>query len=348
MGAKIIAVSADDITYYTLPGSTGDISRAAGTLEDTIFGQSFKSMQPGVIGWQVSANAYFKGYPGYVGSIKKPGTPTVMTTEACTLVSGKTYQINNAAKRTISRADALTVYDNAVAHNADVLNVDYLTGQVTFAAAYTVVGPVTITGKYLPLVSLGKYTSYNLTQSAVAIKDSNIPDVNANGGFDTFRSGGLRDVTMSLPAIFAGADAWDVALTARAEYLIELNPDGVGSHYCRGFFRLFDNKQQGAVGALEEQTLQFNLTVPVSTGSALTIAKPFTWVHAAGGPLPTAIKTVLDAWINEQPLYVKYLHDGTSGWKGAAVVTNVSLAGGLDSVNQFTCSFQGSGAPTVI
>jgi hypothetical protein len=205
-----------------------------------------------------------------------------------------------------------------------------------------------MTGSYLPLVTLGKYTSYSLTQSATAIKDTNIPDAIANGGFDTFRSGGLREVSLNLPAIFAAADAWDTALTTRGEYVIELNPDGVGSHFCRGFFKLFDDKQSGNVGALEEETLQFSLVVPVSTGTLLPVGTPFKWTHANNGPLPTAIKTVLDAWENETQIWVKYLHDGTAGWKGQSVVTNVSLQGGLEAVNQFSCTFQGSGARTAI
>ncbi len=99
MGAKSILLSADDITYYLLPGSSGELAKQAGSLDDTIFGQSFKSAQPGVIGWSITTDAVFKGYPGYVCSIKKPGTAVVMTTEACTLVfagrpaSMKGYQL---------------------------------------------------------------------------------------------------------------------------------------------------------------------------------------------------------------------------------------------------------------
>lgn len=346
MAAKIIAVSADDSTYYTLPGSTGELMRQAGALEDTIFGQTFKSMQPGVIGWQIQSDAYFKGFPGYVCAIKKKGSTTGMTTEACTLVSGKTYQINATTKRVVDRAVTINVFDNAVNRNAEVLNFNYLTGEVTFKASYTVVGPVTITGSYFPMISLGKYTSFTLNQTAVAIKDSDIPEMQANGGVDTYRSGGLREVSLQLPAVFAAADAWDTELTSREEYIIEVNPDGAGSHVARGFFKLFDDKQNGNVGALEEETLQFNLFVPIASASQFEATTPFQWIHAPGGPIPNAVKTCLDAWEAQTSLFVKYLHDGTNGWKGEAVITNVTLQGGLDSVNQFTVSLQGSGERT--
>ena len=346
--AKVIAVSTDDSTYYTLPGSSGEMQRAAGSLDDTVFGETFKSMSPGVIAWQIQANAYFKGYPGYNCVIKKKGSATAMTTEATTLVSGKTYRINAATKRVVNRAATLNVFDNGVNHNADVASFNYLTGEVTFKSSYTVTGPVTITGSYFPLISLGKYTSFTLTQTAVAIKDSDIPEMQINGGHDTYRSGGLREVSLQLPAVFAAADAWQDELIAREEYIIELNPDGSGAHVARGFFKLFDDKQSGNVGALEEETLQFNLTVPVVSGSQLPATTPFAWEHAVGGPIPTAVKVCLDAWEAEEAIYAKYLHDGTNGWKGEVVITNFSMTGGLDAVIEFSVGLQGSGELTAV
>ncbi len=349
MGAKSILLSADDITYYLLPGSSGELTRQAGSLDDTVFGQSFKSAQPGVINWAITTDAVFKGYPGYVCTIKKPGTPTVMTTEACALLAGKTYQITAAIKRIIDRTTTLNVFDNGVNQNANVLNVNYLNGKVTFKSTYTVTGPVTVTGKYIPTVSLGSYTSFQLTQSSSVIKDSNIPTLQANGGIDTYRTGGLREVQMQLPAVFAAGDAWDTALTTRGEYILELNPDGVGSSVARGFFKLFDDKLSGNVGALQEETLQFNLAVPMPNATnAFDIETPFEWTHAVGGVIPAAVKVALDAFSNETTLYVKYLPDGVAGWKGSAVISNMSLSGGLDSVSKFAVTLQGSGARTAV
>ena len=351
MGAKIISVSADDVTYYTLPGSSGELGRQAGSLEDTIFGQTFKSQQPGVVGWSVTADAIFKGYPGYVCAIKKKGSSTAMTTEACTLVSGKTYQINATTKRVINRAVTMNVFDNGVNQNANVLNVDYLTGKVTFKSTYTVIGPVTITGAYFPMVSLGAYNSFTLTQTAAALKDSNIPELQTNGGVDTYRPGGLREVSVQLPSIFAAADAWDVALNTRDEYVIELNPDGTGAHVARGFFKMFDDKQSGNVGAIEEEQIQFNLYVPVAVagvGAGFDVASPFNWTHAVGDPMPAAVKTLLTAWENETRVWVKYLHDGVAGWKGESVITNLTMTGGIESVSKFAVTLQGDGAQVAV
>lgn len=348
MAAKIISVSLDDITYYTLPGNTGEHTRGAGALEDTIFGETFKSQQPGIITWGISANAYFKGFPGYVATLKKKGTSTTMTDEACALVTGKTYRISAAAKRVIDRSNALIAKDNGVDKTTEVKDVDFLNGEVTFKSSYTVTGPVVVTGRYFPLVSLGKYTSYTLTQTAVAIKDTDIPAAKANGGRDTFRAGGLREVALALPSVFDAADGWEAALTAREEYIVEINPDGTGAHFARGFFKLFDDKQNGDVGALEEESLTFNLAVPQSVASQLAVATPFKWYHAVSPIIPNAVKTLLDAWETEVPVYVKYLHDGVNGWKGSGVVTNMTMSGGLESVNMFTVSIQGSGAQIAV
>src|SRR3954470_11188317 len=97
--AKRVQLSADDITYYTLPGNSGQLMNEAGVLDDTIFGHSFKSNQPGLNGWKMQSPAYYKGFAGYVANVKMTGTSTLMTAEACSLVSGKTYQVTAAAKR---------------------------------------------------------------------------------------------------------------------------------------------------------------------------------------------------------------------------------------------------------
>jgi hypothetical protein len=343
MGAKQVLISSDDVTYSLLPGGTGELTRDGAAIVDTIFGQDYKSEITGPIAWAMNANAIYKGYPGYTCSIKKPGTSTAFTSEATTLVSGKTYQITDTTKRVWDRATAPTVYDNAVDHTSDVESIDFLFGRVTFKAAYTVTGPITVDGHYFPLQSLGKYTSYTLTQTAEAIKDSDMPTLQGNGGFDT-NSPGLKTVTVETPAVFNAADDWQTALETRGEYVIEINPDGTGESgsLARGFFRLMSDRQSGNVGALEEETLTFSLNVPYLSNPGLD--KPFGWQHAVGSPIPTAIKTALDAWEAGTEVYGKYLHDGTNGWKGQGVVTNLTLTGGMDTPNTFAVSLSGDGA----
>lgn len=340
--AKSISISADDVTYYALPGSQGEISREAAQPDDTIYGESFKSTFPAIAGWSMQGNAVYKGFAGYQATVKKVGTSTTFTTQACTLVSGKTYQINDTTKRIWDRTATFTVFDNAVDHTADVLSIDFLFGKVTFKSTYTVTGPVTVTGKSFPVSSLGSIRGFTLTQNAEAIDDSDYATVQANGGYRTHHQG-LRTVSVELPGVFKAVNDMVGLLESRAEVIIEVNPDGTGKSLARGFFRAVNQRQSGNVGALEEENVTFNLSVPIqSTGPASAL--PFGWSHASDSPIPAGIKAALTAWEGEDNVYVKYLHDGTNGYKGNGVLTSMTLSSTMEGVNTFQVNIQGSGA----
>lgn len=349
MAAKQVLISSDDVTYSLVPGSGGEFTREGQAITDTILGQTYKSSITGPVTWGINVDAIYKGFAGYVAKILKPGTPTVAVGEAFTLVSGKTYRINNVAKRVWSRTVAIVVKDNAVVHTADVASYDPLFGTVTFAAAYTVTGPVTADVTYIPMAAISKHTSYTLNQTSDPIKTSDMPALQANSGWDTFIAG-LKTVNIELPNVFAAADGWHAALAARTEYVIEINPDGLGEaagSIARGYFRLTSDSQSGNVGALEEETLHFELNVPIQQTGPL-LDRPFGWIHAAASPIPVAIQKALTAWQTDTNAFGKYLHDGTNGWKGAVVVNNVTLTGGMDTPNVFQANMTGSGAPSVV
>jgi len=351
MAAKRIEISADDITYLLLPGGQGEISRDGASIDDTIFGQTYKSALTGPITWGINANAVYKGFPGYAAKILKPGTSTVMTDEAMTLVSGKTYRITATAKRAIDRSVTVVVEDNAVDHTADVDHIDYLLGTVTFKPAYTVTGSVTITGNYFPMTTaIAKYTGFTLNMTAEAIRNSDMPALQANLGYHT-HTPGLKTVTLELPSVFLAADGWAEEIDDRQEWLIEVNPDGTqfSGSIARGFFRLMSQRQSGNVGALEEENLRFELNVPYYA-STPGLTSPFSWFHSTSpaSPIPGAIKTALDRFLGDLPVYGKYLHDGVAGWKGSGVLTSLSLTAGMESVNTFAVNIQGSGAPTIV
>ena len=140
------------MTFYTLPGSSGEFSDEAGTIEDTIFGHTFSSTQTGLISWSLNAQAFYKGFAGYVASIKSSGTSTSMTSEAMSLVSGKTYKIASAAKEIFDYNQALTFSDGSGPISAaNIDSIDYLFGTVTFVSTFTPTGSVTVTGHYLPM-----------------------------------------------------------------------------------------------------------------------------------------------------------------------------------------------------
>lgn len=342
MAAKRIRISADDgTTWFTFPGDKGEIHDEADGIKDTILGQEFSSEQTGMIQWNVTTNGLYKGFAGYVAKIMKSGTATTMTADPMSLVSGKIYRITASTKSVFDRATAITVLDNAVAVDAeDIESIDYLHGRVIFDAGYTVTGPVTITGKYLPMTQIAKANSFTLTQTAGTKDTSVFESAQANGGYRTFEYG-LRTVSLGLKGIYASSNAFRALLAARSELVIEINPDGSSKSVARGFFKAMSTGQTGNVGELEEQDLNFTLSVPDDEDITL----PFDWQFASDSTLSQAVRITIDAWEAGEVVKVAYLEDGTTGTMGDAVITDLTLSGGLDVMNDFSIKFQGTDAP---
>ncbi len=347
--AKLVQLSDDnEVSWETLPGGSGELTLDSGQIDDTVFGQTFQSNQPGLIGWSVNANGLYKGFAGYVATIKKPGTSTTMTTEACTLESGKIFQIDDVTKRIWDRdegATAFEIFDNAVGKNADIDWVDYLFGRFKFLDAYSVTEPITVTGSFFPTVTLGKARSFTLTQTADAVETTDFATAGANSGHRTFQSG-LRQGSIDLSGIYDIASALRADLIARSEVIVEINPDGNDKSFMRGFFKFSSEGQSGDVGALEEETTTMILNVPLPGTGLSNVLRPLGWFHDPTTTLSESIQIALTAWADETEIDVQYLYDGTNGIKGACIITDITLSGGLEVMNDFTCNVMGTGVTT--
>lgn len=348
MAAKTIQVSDDNgSNWHTLPGSGGGFSVESEQVNDTILGATFESNFPGILQWQIESNAIWKGFAGYLAEIKQIGSSTAMTGEAMSLVSGKTYKTTNTAKNVWNRAGTFVVYDGVTDVTAQVLNIDYLFGRVTFKPSYTVLGSVTVDGAYFPMSQLGKGNSFTLTMSAEAIKTTDFATAQANGGYHTNQSG-LRTVSLELGGIFDATVNSKDDLVGRVELIVEIDPVGDGLSVARGFFRLVNTGQSGDVGALEDETLNLSLSVPVSGN--FTIESVFKWIHASGTTIPTAVQKIIEAWQDETTIDVRYLPTGATGASpldgvaGDAIMTDISLSGALTDMNRFEATFMGTGA----
>lgn len=340
---KRVQLSSDGITFYTLPGNTGEISSEMGMLDDTIFGQNFTSEQPNLMDWKVNSNGLFKGLAGYQVSLKKTGTPTTMTAEAMTLVSGKTYQITAPTKRIIDPLTAVSVFGNAVAITNDKIeSIDYLTGKVTFISSYTPTTPITLTGKYLPTSVVGGAKTFSLSMTAETKDETTIPEAQANSGCRIFAPG-LKKASLELTGVYAISNGFLAALQARAPLVVEINPDGSQQTVARGFFMHTKQAQSGDNGSLEEEQIAFSLHVP-DVEKMLT---PFSWTFTSS-TLSQALRKAIAAWETDTLLHVRYLPDGTVGVGGEGVVTDISLSGGLEAMNEFTVNVQGSGALSAV
>ena len=339
--AKRVRISDDaGSNWYTLPGNSAELSSEAGEIDDTTFGQDFSSTQTGLIGWTLSANALFKGFAGYSAKILKVGTSTTLTDEAMSVVSGKTYQITDSAKRVLNRAVAVTVEDNSVTVSAaNIESIDYLFGRITFVSSYTPTTPITISGAYYPMATVGCANTFSLTQTANANDVTCPSEAQSNSGHRVFDYG-LKNVSVELSGIYNASNAFRALLAARTEIILEINPDGNGKTVARGFFKPTKTGQSGDVGDLESESITFNLSVPDNDA----IPYPFHWLIATDSTINTAIKKALESWEASALIDIAYLPDGTTGVKGDAVITDLTLTGGLEVMNEFTVNVQGSGA----
>jgi hypothetical protein len=344
MGAKKVQISPNAGTnWYTFPGDKGEKHNDATGIKDTILGQLFQSEQTGMINWTITSNGLYKGFAGYVAKILKSGTPTTFTAEATTLVSGKIYKITSTIKNVWDRTTTVVVSDGGtpiVSPATNIVSIDYLFGIVTLASGYTPSGAITFAGKYLPMTQVAKANGFTLTQTSTTVDDTVFETAQANGGYSIFDYG-LRTVSLALKGIFASSNGFEALLAARSEMVIEINPDGGSKSVGRGWFKEMSVAQSGNVGELEAQDLSFTLSVPDQSD----ILVPFSWTFDPATTLNRAIREAILAWETGTLTMVNYLPDGATGTKGSAVVTDVTLTGGLDVMNDFAIKFQGSDAP---
>lgn len=343
MTAKIIAFSADDTTYYTVPGSTGDFSIETATANDSIFGIDFQSTQSTLGAWTASCNAFLKNYAGYVATFKKSGTATSMTAQAMTLVTGKTYKVSDATKNALSYSHAVTVYDDAVDVTDEVDSIDYLFGRVTFDSGYTVTGDVTIDAYYLPLSAVGTTREFSLDMSAEAVDSSSHTAAQSNSGWRTYESG-LKTVSLTASGFYNSSNAYQALVTGRSTILVEINPDGAGLSTARGYFKAISTGRSGDNGGNENEDISFELAVPYDTD----VTVPFKWLHESASTMSSAVQLALSSLLNGTDMYCKNLPNGVAGDKGATVVTSVSLSNSVDGINEFSVSMQGNGAPSTV
>lgn len=339
MAAKRIRISVDNgTTWYTFPGNTGQKQTEMAAINDTVFGQDWQSENPSIGQVQITCNGVMKGVAGYLATIKQAGSSTVMTSEAMTLVSGKSYIIAAATKRLIDFNVALVVNDGATNVTAQVQTIDYLNGTITFLSSYTPTGAITITGAYLPLATLAKARGFSVTQTAAEIDTTTLEVAQANGGFRTF-SAGLKTVGLEIQGIYDAASTFITALNNRSLLVLEISPNGAANTTFRGFFKGTGQTQSGDVGALEEATMALTLYVPNSE----VLEAPFKW-YLTTSPLSQAIQNSLVAWQSGTAVKVQYLPDGVAGTQHDAIITEASLSDNFDNQNEFSFTFRGSGA----
>ena len=336
---KQLRVSSDDVTYYTLPGNSGDINFEGNQLDDTIFGQEFSSSETGLINWTISGNAMYRGFAGYNSIVRRNGTTaTTFTGETLAQVdSSQTYRISDSTKAVWNWNATTTIYDGASpVADADIEEINYLFGEVTFVAGYTVTGAVTADGEFYTMSTYGRANNFSLTQTAETTDTTSFEDAQANGGFNEFRAT-LLTADLELSGFYRSSNDNFGDLSARNEFIIELDVAGDGTSIARGIYKVGSGSQSGDVGGDEESTLSLTLAVPEGV-------KPFGWQHGSTSIIPQGLLVIQEGWINRTPIYVEYLPEGQGeyGYTGQAIVTDASMSSGVDAMVEASVSLQGS------
>lgn len=111
--------------------------------------------------------------PGYDCGLYIGGTPTTFTAEATTSLGSDAYQVTDADKRIWDPNTAIVVNDNgSPVDAADIEELDFLFGIVTFVSGYSPLGAITVTGKYLPLFEVADAHQVGDDAEAVKLKTS--------------------------------------------------------------------------------------------------------------------------------------------------------------------------------
>ena len=91
----------------------------------------------------------------YGGRLSVGGTPTTLTNAATTGTGLGPYQITDSTKRVIDPGTGVVIKDNgSTVPLSNLASFNYLFGEVTFASGHAPTGPVTISGKYIPLIQV--------------------------------------------------------------------------------------------------------------------------------------------------------------------------------------------------
>jgi len=204
-------------------------------------------------------------------------------------------------------------------------------------------------GESYIMQNLANAMSFTLGQTVNAVENTTFPVAQDNDGYRTFQYG-LKEVTLEVGGIYRNTPDWVAALLARDTLIVDISPDGKGKSSFRGYFNLMTQSQSGDVGALEEESLSFRLQVPSSN------YLPISWVHqigpeATGSSVTTlheSFRIILDAFEENKEVDVRYLHDGSNGWSGRAIITDCGLESGLEAMNTFNATFQGTGPLTTV
>ena len=177
-------------------------------------------------------------FAAYASSLKISGTAVVITNEACTGLGGSQWQVTTAARRIIDPATAVVVKDTGVTVSAALYSVNMLFGIITFSG-YTPTGAVTLTGAYLPLLTVAEVRSADVSMETDMADSTTFDNAGYKGKTPTLDDWSGSFEFLSLPTVdLDGVAAGTQSITSWRESgtpkLLELKLSAT-PHYWRGW-----------------------------------------------------------------------------------------------------------------
>lgn len=188
---------------------------------------------------------------GKRGQVKAVGTAVAFVDEATTATGNISYQITDTTKRIWARFITIVVEDGGVP-TVEAYTVNRLTGTVTFGSA--VVRVITVTGSYLPVVTIGCATEYSWTLSA-----SN-EDSTCFAAEWIDRTQTLLDFGASLGKFYDINNYFWGKLTADTDLVLEFYTEYTASPNLRAWVKIASDDISNAVDGLSEESLDFEGT----------------------------------------------------------------------------------------
>lgn len=203
---------------------------------------------------------------GFNTTLKAGGDPTTLTNAATTKITSNTvYRITNAARRVLDPDTAVVVEVDATGGGswaaAGSHTVDYFTGTITFGSDQGSSALVRVSGKYIPLLTVGYARSVGVNLST---DELDVTDFESTGNREFIlglTKGEIPFEVVSDAADDLGAgDSLKDILAGRTSAFLEVQPGGQGTFLrCWAFLK-------GAEGAAPvEGLVTTNLTAVIST-----------------------------------------------------------------------------------
>lgn len=203
---------------------------------------------------------------GYKARVYMTGTSTSMTDEPMTQSGAtKTYYTTDADKNIWDPTQTFVIKDNAVTVATSNYELNYLLGKVTFDAGYSVTGPVTVTGNYLPYFEISTCRSFSLNLTVQDLDSTTLGDEAMS------RLMGLIDATGTVERFDIGEDDYDTvgtsgvtvfdALSSRSAKVIEIDPTTDSGTVFRVMTRFQADEVAAEVDGLQTGGLSFQGTL---------------------------------------------------------------------------------------